>query len=124
MVCDMVFDEREPFNEHLKTHPKVLEEVKPFGCNVCGNAYSHQSDLFLHMKNHQDTTKAFECNICGDAFGQQHDLRVHMKKHKINTRTPFECSVCDHAFSQYTDLQQHFKTNPEHDVKSEPQEIS
>lgn len=38
MVCDMVFDEREFFNEYLKIYFKVLE-VKLFGCNVCGNVY-------------------------------------------------------------------------------------
>lgn len=39
MVCDMVFDEREFFNEYLKIYFKVLEEIKSFGCNVCGNVY-------------------------------------------------------------------------------------
>ena len=97
-------------------------DIKPFLCNLCGDAFQQKSAMVAHQRVHSDDdsdmnvlgdtdTKPFACNLCGYIFQEECALVDHQRVHNaeqlhINTGcqdTGDKPSVCDihgEAFQQ------------------------
>ena len=73
---------------------RVILGGKPFACELCNKAFTHQSYLNMHIRNHTGE-KPYACKHCSKSFSQQGDLNVH-RTHTERTHTggkPFACVI-------------------------------
>ena len=68
-------------SKYVKT---LLENHKPFQCQICSTAFGQKSNLNMHIKTVHEHLKPFKCQICLAAFGQKstlekHEMTVHEK---------------------------------------------
>ena len=66
-----------------KTYHDTICKWKFEDGRVCGKVFTKFWNLRMHMKTHQDV-KPFSCNICGQAFRQKAHLQRHEGKHGVS----------------------------------------
>ena len=68
-ICNIVFDCRTTFKEHVNNHEKESRE-----CDICNKVFKKVSSLKLHRLTH---VRPFKCDQCDSAFGRKSNLIAH-----------------------------------------------
>uniref|UniRef100_A0A3B3H556 C2H2-type domain-containing protein n=1 Tax=Oryzias latipes TaxID=8090 RepID=A0A3B3H556_ORYLA len=74
----------------------MFHAVKPFKCNRCGSAFSHEKTLKQHLKIKK---------CCGQWFSNPALLEKHMKLHGISKN--HSCTICLQTFFTLSELERH-----------------
>ena len=90
-------------NVHLK--------IKSFCCETCGDSFVDKHRLDQHMINkHSVDTKDFQCDFCGNCYSAQYLLKIHVEKNhkdKIHPEKLLKCEYCDKLFGNKPSLKGH-----------------
>ena len=107
----------------MKPRDELKHEQK-YVCTSCGNRYTTNQCLWVHMKSvHGEekpdrltmTPQRFSCYICGRRYTrknmlQRHQLSAHdipIKKHIPKNPRKYVCDVCDVRLTNITILHRH-----------------
>ncbi|XP_023343462.1 zinc finger protein 184 [Eurytemora carolleeae] len=107
-ICNIVFDCRATFKDHVNNHEKESRE-----CDICNKVFKKVSSLKLHRLTH---VRPFKCDQCDSAFGRKSNLIAHERMHK--GERPFVCDLCGKDFPIHSSLLTHHKQS--HSVKQWP----
>ncbi|KAK3912374.1 Zinc finger protein 408 [Frankliniella fusca] len=124
--CGDSFSQREPLEEHLKSHG----DIRSYGCTKCGTIcvgkYSLNRHVWAHSREaeekenvtdscfeeQEDNTKdgvithPFGCTECGMQFSDSNDLKEHCVSHLRSK--PFLCTQCGEKFETTSSLERHW----------------
>lgn len=71
------------YNRHVRSH----SGIKPFKCELCGQAYADSPKLKIHLQKHVSDDKPFVCHLCGHACRRMDNLQMHLRRiHKTCIR--------------------------------------
>ncbi|XP_077378106.1 uncharacterized protein LOC144019138 [Festucalex cinctus] len=82
--------------------------VSPFTCAVCGQIFSSQNGLDVHVRTHT-LGKPFRCSVCGKTFAKKSNMVSHVRIH--TGEKPFSCPACGKGFAQKISLVAHERTH-------------
>uniref|UniRef100_A0A8D8SZ40 Zinc finger protein 112 n=1 Tax=Cacopsylla melanoneura TaxID=428564 RepID=A0A8D8SZ40_9HEMI len=98
------------FKRHLKS---VHLKIKDLCCDLCGKAFSCQTNLAAHKKTHSGD-KPYVCETCGKSFAQNASLKYHHDTvHALVKKRLFQCSQCPKKFYRNSKLNAHLKIHTE-----------
>lgn len=98
------------FKRHLKS---VHLKIKDLCCDLCGKAFSCQTNLAAHKKTHSGD-KPYVCETCGKSFAQNASLKYHHDTvHALVKKRLFGCSRCPKKFYRNSKLNAHLKIHTE-----------
>uniref|UniRef100_A0A8C6KRZ1 Zinc finger protein 236 n=1 Tax=Nothobranchius furzeri TaxID=105023 RepID=A0A8C6KRZ1_NOTFU len=104
-VCNKRFSRIAGLKSHIMLHKKEENLI----CSVCGDEFVLQSQLSLHLDEHQKELSgvrvAYTCKSCSKEFKMFTEYKEHTKSH-IRMR-PYKCTHCNKAFNQKVVLQTH-----------------
>jgi len=66
--------------ENTKPHPKSSLHAKK--CKECGETFTQNSDLEMHVISEHGQEKSFQCEICDKRFVLEWRMRKHLKMHE------------------------------------------
>ena len=126
--CNKQFSVERSCLEHVKIckegpkafHPKepfsfITQNVKPFSCEDCKEAFTSKQDLITH----KIYCSSILCSKCNVLFCSQDSLKLHFnscegpemeilaEKLQITTMDKFSCSKCDMDFDLEKSLEEH-----------------
>ncbi|XP_012504334.1 PREDICTED: zinc finger protein 236 [Propithecus coquereli] len=81
-------------------------------CPVCNKKFSRVASLKAHVMLHEKEENLI-CSECGDEFTLQSQLAIHMEEHRqelAGTR-PHTCKACKKEFETSSELKEHMKTH-------------
>uniref|UniRef100_H0XRU0 Zinc finger protein 236 n=1 Tax=Otolemur garnettii TaxID=30611 RepID=H0XRU0_OTOGA len=81
-------------------------------CPVCNKKFSRVASLKAHIMLHEKEENLI-CSECGDEFTLQSQLAIHMEEHRqelAGTR-PHTCKACKKEFEAASELKEHMKTH-------------
>ncbi|XP_062057802.1 zinc finger protein 236 isoform X3 [Lepus europaeus] len=110
----------------LKAHIMLHEKEENLMCSECGDEFTLQSQLAIHMEEHRQElagTRVHTCKACKKEFGTSSELKEHMKTHyKIrvsSTRSynrnidrsgfTYSCPHCGKTFQKPSQLTRHIR---------------
>ncbi|KAG9479133.1 hypothetical protein GDO78_012676 [Eleutherodactylus coqui] len=110
----------------LKAHIMLHEKEEILICSECGDEFTLQSHLSLHMEEHRQElagSKTYNCKSCKKTFESSQQLKDHMKTHfKIrvtSTRSynrnidrsgfSYSCPHCGKTFQKPSQLTRHIR---------------
>ena len=97
-------------NGNLYRHIKSVHSgVKSLKCNICDKSFSHNGYLKNHIESVHNQTKSFKCNICNKSFSLKGNLKKHTESYHGEKKS-FQCNKCDKVFSQKGYLKVHIET--------------
>ena len=70
---------------HLKNHLKIHSGIKPHQCDLCQKKFLHKSDLTLHVQRVHEKRRDYLCTQCGQGFSDQRGLNIHIKTGELLT---------------------------------------
>lgn len=94
------------FSEYHQSQNEEQVASKLLSCSQCGEAFSGQEDLNLHLKSH---SRALKCSICDVGCSDRDALIQHMRIH--TRQTQFSCSVCGKDFAWRRHLTKHMEVH-------------
>ena len=89
--------------------PKLLSDVKPFICDMCGKCFPLKEALALHSEVHAQVFDTIPWGKCGNNFNDMHNVLLHLRRHAIER--PYTCHKCQKKFSQKSTLQIHLRSH-------------
>nr|XP_006814931.1 PREDICTED: uncharacterized protein LOC102807477 [Saccoglossus kowalevskii] len=99
--------------QHAKKLKRKVEWTKPdessqllemFECKECGEKYSKQIGLDLHMRKH--TGKLYKCKQCDKVFTDEHTVMMHHQRHQIfNESNPEQIASSGSSAQQTVGIQ-------------------
>ena len=108
--CDQLFETKEHFEEHMKTHESMERK-----CEVCEIIFKTKRGLDNHMKTKHDEKKEYKIKQfnCDDCPFQGYS-GIGLKKHILVTghepaKNEEECYTCGEVFKSYWHLADHRK---------------
>nr|XP_056710929.1 zinc finger protein 236 [Euleptes europaea] len=121
-VCNKKFSRVASLKSHIMLHEKEENLI----CSECGDEFTLQSQLTLHMEEHRQElsgSKTHICKTCKKEFEMSSQLKEHMKTHyKIrvsNTRSynrnidrsgfTYSCPHCGKTFQKPSQLTRHVR---------------
>ncbi|XP_043643711.1 zinc finger protein 883-like [Drosophila teissieri] len=99
--CPKAYKQSYDLKRHTETHGPTRRQFK---CNLCASAFFGQSNLFAHMRNHEEIMP-FKCHICPRVFKYCTSLKIHIRSH--TGERPYSCSQCSKTYKQSSDLKRH-----------------
>ncbi|XP_069885029.1 zinc finger protein 236 isoform X1 [Dipodomys merriami] len=81
-------------------------------CPVCHKKFSRVASLKAHIMLHEKEENLI-CSECGDEFTLQSQLAIHMEEHRqelANNRV-YTCKACKNEFETPSELKEHMKTH-------------
>lgn len=106
-VCQRTFYRKGDLENHMRIH----EDVKPFQCSECGDAFRQLGMLLRHTRIQHQKQKDFVCRVCGKSFGYKTVLTEHLRSH--SGVKPYKCTHCEQRFTQRSNMKKHVKVNHE-----------
>lgn len=102
--CSKSFDQKNTFQNHLRTHGKEGED--PYQCNFCGKSFAVPARLTRHYRTHTGE-KPYQCEYCKKSFSVKENLSVHRRIH--TKERPYKCDICERAFEHSGKLHRHMR---------------
>uniref|UniRef100_A0A8C0D0W7 C2H2-type domain-containing protein n=1 Tax=Balaenoptera musculus TaxID=9771 RepID=A0A8C0D0W7_BALMU len=110
----------------LKAHVMLHEKEENLICSECGDEFTLQSQLAVHMEEHRQelaASRTHACKACGEGFETPPQLKEHMKTHyKVrvsSTRSynrnidrsgfTYSCPHCGKTFQKPSQLTRHIR---------------
>uniref|UniRef100_A0A8C6QT85 Zinc finger protein 236 n=1 Tax=Nannospalax galili TaxID=1026970 RepID=A0A8C6QT85_NANGA len=96
---------------NLRLH-KCTHNAEDPVCPVCNKRFSRVASLKAHIMLHEKEENLI-CSECGDEFTLQSQLAIHMEEHRqelAGTRV-HTCKVCKKEFETSPELKEHMKTH-------------
>nr|CAB3267928.1 gastrula zinc finger protein XlCGF71.1-like [Phallusia mammillata] len=104
--CSRSFKTRSHYDYHIKVH----NDIKAFGCEVCGKRFitkqAMQKHGFVHNRGNLGN---FVCSICNKQFQTKQNLFNHLNTH--NKNKPYKCEKCQKFFAEKSTLSKHLTTH-------------
>ena len=75
-VCNEIM-----LQKRIKAHMVMHTGEKSFICEICGQAYAKNSNLYRHKITHREV-KPFCCTLCPAQFCRKKDYTYHLNSHK------------------------------------------
>ena len=96
---------------------EVHEKIKNHACNIFCKAFSRAVHLSDHLKyEHLKPNEKLNCDICGEHFSQNGFLKLHIeRKHEGKLR--HFCHICDKRFQAKKALSEHISSIHEYTKK-------
>lgn len=88
----------------MKDHMVMHTGEKSFICEICGQAYAKNSNLYRHKITHREV-KPFQCSFCPAQFCRKKDFTYHVNSHKgKNATCTYMCIYPEiqHVYIDYT----------------------
>ncbi|RZF45358.1 hypothetical protein LSTR_LSTR002801 [Laodelphax striatellus] len=98
--CKMTF----PRLNDLKTHRFIHDNVLPFKCDNCGNAYLYNLEYRKHLRSH----KRYKCQVAG-CESLEFDSYRELQKHKVTHNKQIVCEFCGKEFAMQCRLRVHLE---------------
>uniref|UniRef100_A0A8D0L151 Zinc finger protein 236 n=1 Tax=Sphenodon punctatus TaxID=8508 RepID=A0A8D0L151_SPHPU len=105
--CPMSFNVEFNLTLHKSTH-----NGEDPACPVCNKKFSRVASLKAHIMLHEKEENLI-CSECGDEFTLQSQLAIHMEEHRqelVGSRT-HTCKTCKKEFETSSQLKEHMKTH-------------
>lgn len=113
IICNKTFSLESNLAKHACSgeipehhHEEQVASNELLSCSQCGEAFSGQEELNLHLKGH---SRALKCSICDVGCSDRDSLIQHMRIH--TRQTQFSCSVCGKDFAWRRHLTKHMEVH-------------
>ncbi|XP_030067684.1 zinc finger protein 236 [Microcaecilia unicolor] len=105
--CPMSFN----IDFNLTLH-KCTHNVEDPTCPVCNKKFSRVASLKAHIMLHEKEENLI-CSECGDEFTLQSQLSLHMEEHRqeLTGSKIYSCKACKKVFETSLQLKEHMKTH-------------
>jgi len=103
-ICNKDFSRK----EHLATHMRIHNNIKPFKCEICPAEFADRANLVTHKRIHTGE-KPYQCELCPRRFNNSGSLVSHRRQH--TGERPYQCTYCDKNYSGSTPLKKHIITH-------------
>ena len=102
-LCENNYASKMTLDHHIKN---VHMNIKPFQCNDCGKAFSHDGNLQTHIETvHQGLE--WNCMKCNKSFNFEGSLKKHEKAKHLGI--VYKCEQCGKEFDEKKELNQAFE---------------
>ena len=114
-TCNWVFDNGEVCGKtfskpcHLRAHMMIHEDLRPFGCSLCNQAFRQNSALNQHIRSVHEGERTFKCKMCEKTFFDKSKMICHMESVHEGKKA-FKCGICDYSCYQNSYLKKHFES--------------
>ena len=103
--CHSFFVNKNRLRRHELKHDNIVEENKPYLCDMCPKSYHLQASLYNHKKVHDQ--KRYECEVCNKSFALKGNLLSHRKN--VHFYNSLVCLDCQLEFHVKKDFLEHTK---------------
>lgn len=97
--CNIIIDSKQKLSSHLKVHREASHE-----CPNCNKKFKSRKNLEKH--------ECAICRVCGDKFSTQSELKVHMKHNHVELAAQIyyvQCDFCGKKLKTKTYLIHHIR---------------
>ncbi|RXG72018.1 PR domain zinc finger protein 15 [Armadillidium vulgare] len=107
-ICSHEAGNGSEYKKHLDSHHPTI-----YSCSKCEYKTKKKMHYIRHVKNVHENVRPFICQVCGDAFKRQDSLRQHQFIHSREAKTEarFQCEVCNKVFRSANYLREHMLTH-------------
>ncbi|KAB7501900.1 Zinc finger protein [Armadillidium nasatum] len=107
-ICSHEAGNGSEYKKHLDSHHPTI-----YSCSQCEYKTKKKMHYIRHVKNVHENVRPFTCQVCGDAFKRQDSLRQHQFIHSREAKTEarFQCEVCNKVFRSANYLREHMLTH-------------
>uniref|UniRef100_A0A1A8CG85 Zinc finger protein 236 n=1 Tax=Nothobranchius kadleci TaxID=1051664 RepID=A0A1A8CG85_NOTKA len=106
--CSQTFNVEFNLTLHKSTHTMC-----DFTCPVCNKRFSRIAGLKSHIMLHKKEENLI-CSVCGDEFVLQSQLSLHLDEHQkelSGVRVAYTCKSCSKEFKMFTEYKEHTKSH-------------
>ena len=95
--CDKNFTNFHEFFSHVKIN---FDLQANYECELCGKKFEHMKCVFQDHQNEKKCIKKdLDCKFCGESFTKDEDLKIHIKNN-FQKDTKFSCNICQETFKE------------------------
>uniref|UniRef100_A0A1A7X756 Zinc finger protein 236 n=1 Tax=Iconisemion striatum TaxID=60296 RepID=A0A1A7X756_9TELE len=106
--CPQTFNVEFNLTLHKSTHT-----MSDFTCPDCNKRFSRIAGLKSHIMLHKKEENLI-CSVCGDEFVLQSQLSLHLDEHQkelSGVRVVYNCKSCSKEFKMFTEYKEHTKSH-------------